>query len=35
MDDYLAKPFDRDELHGLLERWCSNEAIGRAGTRAA
>ena len=22
MDDYLAKPFDRDELGRLLERWC-------------
>ena len=22
MDDYLAKPFDRDELHRLLEKWC-------------
>src|SRR5207244_7120396 len=22
MDDYLAKPFDPDELHGLLEKWC-------------
>jgi PAS domain S-box-containing protein len=24
MDDYLAKPFDREELHRLLERWCSD-----------
>ena len=23
MDDYLAKPFGREELHRLLERWCS------------
>ena len=23
MDDYLAKPFDREELHRLLETWCS------------
>jgi DNA-binding response OmpR family regulator len=22
MDDYLAKPFDPDELRGLLEKWC-------------
>jgi PAS domain S-box-containing protein len=22
MDDYLAKPFDPGELHGLLEKWC-------------
>jgi PAS domain S-box-containing protein len=22
MDDYLAKPFDRDQLNALLERWC-------------
>jgi hypothetical protein len=22
MDDYLAKPFDRDDLGRLLERWC-------------
>jgi PAS domain S-box-containing protein len=22
MDDYLAKPFDREELHRLLETWC-------------
>jgi PAS domain S-box-containing protein len=24
MDDYLAKPFDREELHHLLETWCSH-----------
>ncbi len=35
MDDYLAKPFDREELHRLLERWCSDDAIGQGGTRAA
>jgi PAS domain S-box-containing protein len=23
MDDYLAKPFDPEELHRLLEKWCS------------
>ena len=21
MDDYLAKPFDREQLHALLARW--------------
>jgi CheY-like chemotaxis protein len=26
MDDYLAKPFDPDELHGLLEKWCGQGA---------
>jgi CheY-like chemotaxis protein len=26
MDDYLAKPFDRDDLLRLLERWCSAKA---------
>jgi PAS domain S-box-containing protein len=30
MDDYLPKPFDRDDLHRLLERWC-----GEAGRNAA
>ena len=30
MDDYLAKPFDREDLYRLLERWC-----GGARTRAA
>ena len=35
MDDYLAKPFDREELHRLLEQWCSDDAIGQGGTRAA
>jgi PAS domain S-box-containing protein len=24
MDDYLAKPFDREELHRLLEMWCAD-----------
>ena len=23
LDDYLAKPFDRDDLLGMLERWCA------------
>jgi PAS domain S-box-containing protein len=31
MDDYLAKPFDRDDLNRLLARWCGS---GRA-TQAA
>ncbi|WP_414860205.1 hypothetical protein, partial [Pseudomonas aeruginosa] len=22
MDDYLAKPFHRDELKAILDRWC-------------
>ena len=30
MDDYLAKPFDREELHRLLEQWCSDLAESRA-----
>jgi PAS domain S-box-containing protein len=34
MDDYLAKPFDREELHRLLERWCS-DLVASQGTRAA
>jgi CheY-like chemotaxis protein len=29
MDDYLAKPFDREDLYRLLERWCNDR------TRAA
>ncbi len=35
MDDYLAKPFDREELYRLLEQWCSDDAARRGGTRAA
>ena len=31
MHDYLAKPFDRDDIDGLLERWCG----GKGDTRAA
>jgi CheY-like chemotaxis protein len=27
MDDYLAKPFDPEELHRMLEKWCG--AAGR------
>jgi CheY-like chemotaxis protein len=30
MDDYLAKPFDREDLHRVLERWCGSHS-----TRAA
>ena len=22
MDDYFAKPFDREDLYRLLKRWC-------------
>jgi CheY-like chemotaxis protein len=32
MDDYLAKPFDREELYRLLEQWYSNDAARRDGT---
>jgi CheY-like chemotaxis protein len=35
MDDYLAKPFDRDELGRLLERWCSQLIVVEDDTRAA
>ena len=35
MDDYLAKPFDREELYRLLEQWYSNDAARRGGTCAA
>ena len=35
MDDYLAKPFDREELHRLLERWCSALVAKQGNTRAA
>jgi CheY-like chemotaxis protein len=30
MDDYLAKPFDREDLYRLLKRWCGSDR-----TRAA
>ncbi len=30
MDDYLAKPFEREDLHRLLERWCVDEGGERA-----
>jgi len=36
MSDYLAKPFDRDELNRVLERWCRPEPAGcENGSRAA
>jgi CheY-like chemotaxis protein len=35
MDDYLAKPFDREELHRLLERWCGTLLVRPGSTRAA
>jgi CheY-like chemotaxis protein len=35
MDDYLAKPFDREELHRLLERWCAHLVASHGSTRAA
>ncbi len=35
MDDYLAKPFDREELHRLLEKWCSDLVASQGDTRAA
>jgi CheY-like chemotaxis protein len=25
MSDYMAKPFDRDDLHRLIERWCGED----------
>jgi two-component system, sensor histidine kinase SagS len=25
MDDYLTKPFDRDDLNRLLDRWCGDK----------
>jgi CheY-like chemotaxis protein len=34
MDDYLAKPFDKEDLRRLLERWCGAKA-GRDKPRAA
>lgn len=30
MDDYLAKPFDADELNRVLERWCGEGPESRA-----
>ena len=35
MDDYLAKPFDREELHRLLEHWCSDLVASHGTPRAA
>ena len=34
MDDYLAKPFDRDALHRLLEKWCGDLAASQAASSA-
>jgi CheY-like chemotaxis protein len=31
MDDYLAKPFDRDDLQQVLDKWCG----ARTATHAA
>jgi PAS domain S-box-containing protein len=30
MDDYLAKPFDRDDLERMLDKWCSARTTTRA-----
>jgi PAS domain S-box-containing protein len=30
MDDYLAKPFEREDLHRLLDRWCGGEGSEQA-----
>jgi PAS domain S-box-containing protein len=30
MDDYLAKPFDREDLVRVLERWCGTDRATRA-----
>jgi CheY-like chemotaxis protein len=30
MDDYLAKPFDRDDLQQVLDRWCGDTDGARA-----
>jgi PAS domain S-box-containing protein len=30
MDDYLAKPFERDDLNKVLERWCGTGSATRA-----
>jgi CheY-like chemotaxis protein len=30
MDDYLAKPFDRDDLEAMLEKWCDMRNATRA-----
>jgi two-component SAPR family response regulator len=35
MDDYLAKPFDREALNRVLERWLGEEASRRGETHAA
>ena len=33
MDDYLAKPFDREALHRLLEKWCGGLVASQQGAR--
>jgi CheY-like chemotaxis protein len=35
MDDYLAKPFDREALARVLERWCGEEVARARASRAA
>ena len=35
MDDYLAKPFDREALCRVLERWCGKEGARAGATCAA
>ncbi|HSR81778.1 MAG TPA: response regulator [Hyphomicrobiaceae bacterium] len=35
MDDYLAKPFDREALNRLLERWLGAAASHRGATHDA
>ena len=35
MDDYLAKPFDRDELNRLLVRWCHDLILAAGNARVA
>jgi hypothetical protein len=34
MDDYLAKPFRRDALRLVLERWALDQAPGNATNQA-
>jgi len=35
MDDYLAKPFDREALNRVLERWVGWGSVARGPTHAA